>query len=434
MKSMASIKKRGGSYLVTVSAGYDGQGKKIAKNKTIKRPAGMTDKKWEKEIQKLALEFEIEVEKGLFLDATTTLSDYAERWFNEYGNQNLQPKTLESYRSELDSKILPALGHIRLKKLTPVYILGFLNNLLEDGVRKDGKPGGYSNRTIKYQLQILSSLLQQAVYWQIMPENPCRRVKAPKKMNDINHEFSNDKIKFFDGAQTISLLEHIKMEPLKYQVAVNIAIFCGLRKGELLGLTWNDIDFKNNTLSVNKSKSYLIGQELLTKAPKNANSIRTVSMPDMLVKLLRNYKLWQYGEKATCGDIWDKDWVNTPWILTQWNGKGMAYNILTQWLCRMIKRHNVTIEHDDSIPADEKEKYILPVLSFHKLRHTSATLLIGENTDIRTVSARLGHAQTSTTMNTYVHGLKTSDKKAANALENLLNKDTRYETRNFKNA
>lgn len=120
----------------------------------------------------------------------------------------------------------------------------------------------------------------------------------------------------------------------------------GIRKGEVLGLTWNDIDFENQTLYVNKSRSYL---------------------------------------------------------------------------------------KDDLIPKEEKNKYILPVLSFHKLRHTSATLLVGGNTDIRTITARLGHTRTSMTMDIYAHGLKSSDRKASDTLENLLGVESASPA-NIKNA
>lgn len=420
---MASIKQRGKSWLVTVSLGYDGQGKKLTKSKSFKKPQDTTPKKWEKELQKLALEFEIEVQKGLYLDSGATLKNFVDRWIVEYAEKQLQPKTIESYKSELESKIIPSLGHIKLNKLTPVQILSFLNNLMEDGVRKDGRPGGYSDRTIKYQWQILSSILQTAVYWQVIPDNPCRRVKCPKNINNVESDYSNSKVKFFNENETILLLDIIKNEQLKYQIAVNIAVFCGLRKGELLGLTWNDIDLENKTLSVNKSRSYIMGENLLTKSTKTDGSNRVISIPDVLVRLLREYKLWQNGEKSKAGDLWDEEWRGTPWLLTTWNGKGMHYNTLTRWLLKFLRKHNKSILDDDSIPEDEKSKHMLPVLSFHKLRHTSASLLIGHNTDMRTVSARLGHAQTSTTMNIYVHGLRSADERAANTLENLLDID-----------
>lgn len=234
---MASIVKRNNSYRVTVSNGYDINGKKIVRTKTFNKPDDMTDKKWEKEIQILALEFEREVENGLNINSNSTLKEYIEKWFKEYADKQLQPTTLESYHYWLDVIILPALGQIKLNKLTPMKILSLLNNLTEDGIRKDGKPGGYSNRIIKYQWQILSSALQQAVYWQILPENPCKRVKVPKNINKDNERSTDVKVKYYNENQTMLLLDIIKTEPIKYQIAVNIVIFCGLRIGELLGLT-----------------------------------------------------------------------------------------------------------------------------------------------------------------------------------------------------
>lgn len=427
---MATIEKRGNSYRVSVSNGYDSNGKKILIRKSFRRPDNITDRKWERELNRLALEFETEVLKGLYIDPSTTLEDYTKRWLKEYGEIQLQPKTIESYKAELNNKILPALGHIKLDKLTPVQILSFLNNLMEDGVRKDGKPGGYSDRTIKYQWQILSSMLQQAVYWQILPDNPCKRVKVPKNIK--NKDFSNTKVENFNEEEIVTLSEIIQDENLKYQVAFYIALFCGLRNGEILGLTWDDIDFENKVLSVNKSRSYIVGQGMFTKVPKNESSIRGVGMPDLLIRLLREYKLWQNGEKAQIGDLWDEEWCDTPWLMTQWNGKGMSYNRLTQWLLKVIREYNEKILDDKDIPIDDKKSLLLPELSFHKLRHTSATLLISNNTDIRTVSARLGHAQTSTTMNIYVHGLKSADEKATEMLNDLFDKNNNIEVN--KNA
>lgn len=429
---MANIEKRGDKYRVVVSAGYDGNGKKIRKYKTLIKPDDMTEAKWQKEIPKLALDFERQVEKGLYIDSNSTINEYFDKWFEEYANKQLQPRTLESYHYELDTKILPSLGHIKLSKLTPIQILSFLNNLTEDGVRKDGKPGGYSDRIIKYQWQILSSALQQAVYWQIIPENPCKRVKPPKNINNTNEQITESNTKYYDENQTLLLLDMIKDEPLKYQAAVNIAIFCGLRQGEILGLTWNDVSFEDKTISVNKSRSYTKKTKMFTKYPKNKSSIRTLNIPDILIKQLQEYKVTQNAEKAVCGDLWSDEWNKTPWLLTQWNGEGMYYNTLTDWLFKTIKKYNKSIDDNEDIPEEEKTIYKLPVISFHKLRHTSATLLIGQNTDIRTVSSRLGHAQTSTTLNLYVHSLNSLDVKAANALENLLDKNKSSDKKTIK--
>jgi len=412
---MASIQKRGhNSWRVVVSAGYDSAGKKIVKTKTFKKPPEMTDKQWEKELQKLAIEFERQVEKGTALGGNVTLKEFVERWLKEYAEIQLEPKTLESYKHELNTKILPALGHIRLDKLTPVHILSFLNNLLEDGVRQDGRPGPYSNRVIKYQHQILSSILQTAVYWQVIESNPCARVKCPKR------DVVENKVKYFDENQAAIFLEAIKDEPLKYQVLANLALFMGLRKGELLALTWNDVDLKTGELTVNKAISFTKEKGAFVKSPKTESSIRTLAMPQSLVALLKKYKAWQNEQRLKCGDLWDKDWEEHPWLFTTWNGKLMDYHSPYTWFSKFIKRHNEKIKNDDTIPENEKSSYLLPEISFHGLRHTSATLLISENIDVRTVSARLGHNQVSTTLNIYSHSLKAADRKAADSLEKLL--------------
>ncbi|SET38763.1 Site-specific recombinase XerD [Natronincola peptidivorans] len=414
---MASIKQRKNSWLITVSNGYDNQGKKITKTKTVKKPVDMTDKKWEKELQKLALEFEREVEKGLSLDNNIKLADFVEKWLSEYAAHNLEERTLASYKAELNGKILPCLGHIKLSKLRPDQILSFLNNLLEDGCRLDGKPGPYSNRIIKYQHQILSSILQTAVYWQIIEDNPCRRVKVPK------HNNAPQQVKHFDEEQTILLLEAIKDEDLKYQVVVNLALFGGLRKGELLGLQWPDLNLEEGTIRISRANSYLKELGTFTKAPKTKSSIRTISIPSNVVKLLREYKVWQNQEKLGLGDAWDEDWDKNKWILCQWNGKPMNYDSPNQWLTKFIKRYNDKIQENPKIKKEDKHKYLLPVLSLHKLRHTSATLLVSERVDIRTVANRLGHAQSSTTLNFYSHALRASDTRAASTLEGLLDKN-----------
>jgi len=448
---MAYIKMRDDdTALVTVSAGTDGKGKKIRKAKTFKKPPKMSFNRWEKEVEKLAIEFEQEMNRYDIVNSDIPLKDFAEKWLNEYGKQNLEQTTLDFYRRELKNKILPALGHKKLNTITPLHILSFLNNLLEDGVRLDGKPGGYSDRTIKNNWLILSSIFQQAVYWQVVPENPCRKIKAPKNKSNKGKNFSEKPVKFFDEVQALTLLEIVNDEvqnyrrqerspqmdsnkpdnlihtnPLKYQAMINIALFCGLRNGEILGLTWDDIDFKNKSLTVNKVRAYTDEDGLITKSPKTESSNRTISVPDSVLDILKDHKKEQQKEINILGPLWDPDWSKSPWLFTQWDGKGMYLQTPSKWLKKIIKRYNKEIMKDDNIPEDQKESFLLPVLSMHKLRHTSATLLIGHNTDIRTVSARLGHSLTSTTMDIYVHGLQSMDTKASDTLEDIFDKDKR---------
>lgn len=416
---MASIEKRSeNSYRITVSAGYNSDNKQIKKQKTVRLDPTLTPKQAEKELQRLVVEFERQVQTGQILEGgQLTLSEFVERWLKDAENR-LEAKTIDSYKAELDSKILPALGHLKLDKIRPLHLQEFYNNLLEDGIRQDGKAGGYSSRTIKYQHQILSSLLGSAVQWQLILSNPCSRIKPPK-----GKEEQIDKVKNFNEEQTVAFLEAVEKEAeLKYQAAANIAVFAGLRKGEVLGLTWDDIDFDNCTIRVSKAHGYVSGSGLFTKTPKNKTSVRTVTVPESVIKLLGKYKAWQAEQKLKCGDSWNKDWEKHKLLFTTWNGKPMDYDTLQQWLSKFINHYNDSIKADDKIKDEDKEKFMLPKIPFHGLRHTSATLMIANNVDIRTAAGRLGHSKPTVTLGIYAHALKSADEKAANTLDGVLNK------------
>ena len=140
--------------------------------------------------------------------------------------------------------------------------------------------------------------------------------------------------------------------------------------------------------------------------------------------LLREYKVWQNGEKAILGDLWNADCTN---IFTALDGRPMFPSTISKWFNNFIRRHNESIMNDDTITQEDKDKYILDNVNFHGLRHTSATILINQGVDVTTVSKRLGHARTSTTTDIYSHSLKKSDREASNKLENLFNKNPQCE-------
>lgn len=147
----------------------------------------------------------------------------------------------------------------------------------------------------------------------------------------------------------------------------------------------------------------------MCKAPKTKTSYRTVSFPHFLANRLKALQIAELERRFQFG----KDWQGEDWIFIQDNGRMMSYSTPYEALQDAIKRYN-----DGRKPSDQ-----LPAIPFHGLRHTSATLLIASQQDIKTVSNRLGHAQTSTTMNIYAHALQESDRKASDVLESLLAKE-----------
>jgi integrase len=178
---------------------------------------------------------------------------------------------------------------------------------------------------------------------------------------------------------------------------ITLALSTGLRRGELLGLEWRDLDFEKNTLEVRQSSQYLPGTGLITKDPKNETSKRLISVPESVVALLKQYKAYQSEEQLKIADLWQ----GSNRVFTTWDGKPMHPDTVSGWFPEFLNRHG------------------LPRIRLHDLRHTSATLLIGQGLHAKTISSRLGHANISTTMDIYGHALKSADKEAAEKLDRL---------------
>lgn len=427
---MAGIRERNGSYQITVSCGYDIKGKKLLETTTYTPDPGLTPKKREKAVQEFAQQFETKVKNGHILSGSkTTLKNFAERWINEYATLNLQPGTVVKYQEELRDKILPELGHLKLSELKPHRVNAFFASLTKEGARKDGKSGGYSKASIMKTRNVLSSMLRTAVQWEIIERNPCDKVRlqsvgAEEKVTFFTPEQAAIFLNYIEKPYTIHVGGHKRVDdtglpytvgdytttkhiPEQVRILFLLAIYSGLRKGELLALQWSDIIFETDTIQVSKAVTIVDGKAVC-KAPKTRTSRRTVSIPHSLTERLIGLKESQDEFRSQVGDYWQGD----NWIFTQDNGKMMNYSTPYQALQDTITRYN-----QDKTPEQQ-----LPRIPFHGLRHTSATLLIAGHQDLKTVSKRLGHAQTSTTMNIYAHALQESDRKAVDALESMLEK------------
>jgi len=452
---MASIRERNGAYFIMVSTGYDTTGKQLRKTMTWKPDEGMTEKQIEKALNEQAVLFEKKVMSGQVLDGSVTFAEFTERWCRDYAEVNLAPKTYARYQSML-KRIIPAIGHIRLDKLQPHHLmelykdmgndvnhrgLSFLATddlmevfedkgytreaisklidihintiynvfknkpvaeqtarkvcevlgiLFEEGFEPSKPIKGLSNKTIKHHHRLISSILNQAVFWQVIPSNPASRVKPPK--------VARTEAKYLDEKQTAKLLELMENESVLHQTMIKMFLYSGLRRGEMCGLEWNDINFENNLITVCRSSQYVAGKGIFTKETKTETSDRTIKLPSPAFKVLKEHKVWQAQERLKMGD----KWVTSDRIFTQCDGKPMSPDTITGWF------------HDFIAKTD------LPQITIHSLRHTNATLLIAAGVPLRTVSNRLGHAQTSTTSNIYSHAICTLDELAADALDDIL--------------
>ena len=382
---VGNIEKRGeNSYRLRVSAGYTDDGKRIMHKKTVQARNKSEARK------ELAL-FISEIETGQALSAKKMrFRDFADFWINNYAVPNLSPKTYERYKSMLKSRILPYLGNMYLDKIQPMQLMYLYQELSEATYIRKNIKHKLSSKTVLEHHRLLHSMLQQAVYWQMIPYNPASRVRPPKA--------KKPSIDFYDDVQTIALIKALEGEELKFRVIILLTIFTGLRRGEVLGLEWQDIDFKNSSVTVRQASQYVSSIGIYTKDPKTETSNRVISIPDSITKLLKDYKRKQLEQRLKLGDKWQ----NTNRLFVQWDGSPMHPDTIGKWFKPYI------------------EKLGLPIIKFHGIRHTNATLMIANNVDIATVSARLGHASINTTIKYYVHPLEKNMRKAAYVLQDLL--------------
>lgn len=299
------------------------------------------------DLKTMYAEFMTQVKKGLIADPTkTTFEQFITKWLSTHAEKHLEPKTLYRYKEMLDSRIIPYLGDIKLEKIQPSHLLEFYDILSQDGIRKDGKEGGLSCQTILHHHRLISTILQDAVEWQLIISNPARRVKPPK--------VEKKEAAFYDYKQTSHLLELLEKEPLKYRVMIVLDIFTGVRCGELMGFTWSSIDFDKSTIQVKEASQYLPDRGTFKKKLKTKTSYRKLSLPQSVIELLKKYKAWYNEERLKAGDQWNE----TDRLFVTWDGKPMFTYTPSNWFGKFIERK------------------MLPKITLHGLRHTNAALLL----------------------------------------------------------
>ena len=389
-----SIENRGkNSYRLTVSEGFDLTGRPMIHRKTIHG----TKREAEVELAK----FVTEVQNGLVIDGKSLkFSEFVEVWKRDYGSKELAPTTYKRYCRMLETRILPYFGHFYINKIRPTDIMKFYDLLEKDTqlVRKKGNNGSktkkpLSGKTILEHHRLLRAMLHRAVYWQLIVSNPAERVQPPRAKKPKRRSYDDEQTKIL-----LENLEKLTVEDTKYKVAIILTIFTGVRLGELMGLEWQDVDFRNGIISINRSSQYLSDMGVFTKVPKTESSIREIAIPEFIISLLEEYKLWYEDQKLIYGELW----TDSDRLFVQADGKPMHPSTISKWFVKYVGQIG------------------LPVINFHGLRHTNASLLVAQNIDIAVISARLGHAQISTTLDFYVHPLLSHNRKAGYALENLL--------------
>ena len=388
---MASVRKRGKTYHIAVSCGYDATGKQIRRTMTYKPDPNMTEKQVQKELQRQTVLFEERCRNGeVSSDGRLKLADFVPTYLSS-AKQRLSPLVYERYSRMLDICIIPMLGHMKLKDIRPLHIQRFVDELVNRETHFDGTEGKLSASSIHRYYTMVQSVMHSAYKLGLIGSNPADgdRITLPKCEEETTEIFNEQEL--------TAMLQALEDEPLQFRLLIHLALNSGCRRGELTGLKWSDIDYQTGVLTVSRSNYKLTGdKEIKSKSTKTGKS-RRIMLPPYCLLMLRQYRAEQLQIQMLMGDKWQGD----EWFFIQADGKPMYPSTPTLQFSRFLKRHN--LEHK----------------KFHALRHTSATLLLSSGTNIKNVAARLGHAQLKTT-NRYVHAVEQAEREAANTFETLL--------------
>lgn len=184
---------------------------------------------------------------------------------------------------------------------------------------------------------------------------------------------------------------------------IHVLLFTGMRRGELMGLEWQDIDFEHSLLHICRTSQYTPERGVYTDTTKTESSQRAVKLSASLIEILQQWKEHQTKTRLSLGDRWSAEWCDEPRLFTQWDGKIMHPDTISSWFSNFIQTTD------------------LPQIHIHSLRHTNASLMIAAGTPVTAVANRLGHASVDTTTKVYSHTIQSANEAAAQTIENLLN-------------
>ncbi len=328
---MATIRKRGTSYQIRVSCGTDIYGKKIINSMTWKPDDKMTPRQIEKELNKIAVQFEEKVKKGITtkIDNKIKVAEFCDIYL-DMQKKTLSPTSYYYYNGVIKNYIKPALGHIKLIDVTPLHMQKFINALSEKNI---------SSTSIKTYYIVVQSLFGFAHKMNFLEYNP----SATTKLNFPKAAPAHTDI--LDEKNIKKLLECLENEPIMWRVLIHLALSTGCRRGELAALQWDDISWEKHQINICKSLYYVKGEKNI-KLPKSSTSNRTIVVPNYVIEMLKQYRTKQLELKLSYGQEWNKHNM----IFTDKKGDYILVNAISKWFTNFLKRNH------------------LPHIKFHALR------------------------------------------------------------------
>ena len=374
-----SVRKRGEKWY------YSFEGPKInGKRKRYERIGGKTKQEALVKLREALNEFD--ASGSVRVMSNMSVHDYFDYWFEDYVVRNLKYNTQQNYKHTIDLHILPYIGQFELKKITPAAIQNLLNKEYE---------AGFAKQTVAIVKTVLNSAFKKAVYpYQLIKETPMRYVEMPKY--DISIKRTKEKLKIFSLADFKRMIDFTPPADTFY-IPMMIAFHTGLRRGEVCGVTWDNISFANKTLTVDKS---IIGRKkgYTVDSPKTQSSYRTITIGDTLISILKTHKRKQSENSLFYGGFY----TESNFVCTKPNGDLVTPNSI-KWSCEKIRKE---------LDID---------FSFHSFRHTHATMLLENGAKMKDIQERLGHSKITTTMDIYAHVTEKTKKETVAIFENYLN-------------
>lgn len=341
--------------------------------------------KTQKEVRQKLTQVTAELDEGTYIEPSKTpLSEWLETWLETYVRFSVKPYTFDSYTRVCEKHIDPVLGSRKLSELNPTQIQQFYNRLLS--------VDGLSPKTIKNIHGVLHRALQQALKLGMIKQNPSDLCDLPK--------VQRKEIKPLEQEDIARLVEVVQNHP--FGILYQVTLFTGLRQGEVLGLTWDCVDFERNTILINKQlqKTKKVGGEY-TLAPTKSSRSRTITAAQSVMRLLKKQRVQQIEKQLKAGQAWDN---RMNLVFTNDFGGHLVHLTVYKHFKDIVK----------SLGLDEAR--------FHDLRHSYAVVAIESGDDIKTVQSNLGHATASFTLDVYGHVSQNMRRQSAERMDKFIRK------------
>jgi integrase len=359
----------------------DGRFKRTISQKTVgkKKPKSLYARSPE-ELDAKEIDFRHKILHGDITDSKNlTVIGYLRTWFNSH-KKKISPATAAGYENYIENHIAKDdIADILLEKLKPLHIEDFYSNELtrDRGTSKSGKKiVGFSGKSVLQEHRIFHKAFKQAVRNELLSKNPCDYVDAPKADDFKVTIYNEDKFNL--------LLDDV--EGTNDEMPILLAGMCGLRRSEVFGLRWSDLDFDEEKISVNQVETYDKAKKewVIKDKPKNQSSRRTFTIPSEIIPVFKRYK----GIGLVCSN----------------DGQVVNGGTFSHHFADLLKKHN------------------LPHIRFHDLRHFNATMMLKYGVSDKEAARRLGHSTPNTLRKTYQHHLDEMDKLNADKLNNVYRK------------